>query len=50
MKTDKELAVDLMGSYLRAVYTQEKMKPLDAEGFKKILAACYDAVKSLPTE
>lgn len=48
MKTDKELAVELMGNYLRAVYSQEKMKSLDADGFKKILNACYDAVKSLP--
>ncbi len=47
MKTDKELAVELMGNYLRAVYSQEKMKALDPEGFKKILNACYDAVKSL---
>jgi hypothetical protein len=50
LKTDKELAVELMGNYLRAVYSQEKMKALDPEGFKKILNACYDAVKSLPTE
>lgn len=50
MKTDKELAVELMGNYLRAVYSQEKMKALDPEGFKKILNAYYDAVKSLPTE
>ena len=50
LKTDKELTVELMGNYLRAVYSQEKMKALDPEGFKKILNACYDAVKSLPTE
>ena len=50
MKTDKELAVELMGNYLRAVYSQEKMKALDPEGFKKILNACYDAITAPPSE
>ena len=48
MKSDKELAVELMSNYLRAIYSHEHIKALDAEGFKKILKACYDAVKSLP--
>ena len=47
-KTDKELAVELMGDYLRAIYSQERIKTLDASGIKTILQACYDAVKSLP--
>lgn len=47
MKSDKELAVELMSNYLRAIYSQGNIKTLDAEGFKKILKACYDAVKSL---
>lgn len=49
-KTNKELAVELMGNYLRAVYSQERIKTLDASGIKSILQACYDAVKDLPDE
>ena len=49
-KTNKELAVELMGSYLRAIYSQEHMKTLNSEGLKQILQACYDAVKNLPDD
>lgn len=49
-KTNKELAVELMGNYLRAIYSQERIKTLDAPGIKNILQACYDAVKALPDE
>ena len=50
MKTDQELAVELMGNYLKAIYSQEKMRALGSEDFKKILNTCYEAVKSLPAE
>ena len=46
-KTDKELAVELMGSYLTGLYSAGNMKPLDPESIKKILQAFYDAVKSV---
>lgn len=49
-KSNKELAVELMGNYLRAVYSQEHMKTLDSNGIKSILQACYDAVKNLPDD
>ena len=50
LKTDKELAVELMGDYLRAVYSQEKIKALDPDSLKALLNACYNAGKSLPAE
>lgn len=50
LKTDKELAVELMENYLRAVYSQEKMKALTPEGLQTILKACYEAVKSIPND
>ena len=46
-KTDKELAVELMGSYLTGLYSAGNMKPLDPVSIKKILQAFYDAVKSV---
>jgi hypothetical protein len=49
-KTNKELAVELMGDYLRAVYSQDHVKTLDTNGIKQILQACYDAVKNLPDD
>lgn len=49
-KTNKELAVELMSNYLRAAYSQEKVKLLDPDGIKKLLTACYDAVKALPDD
>ena len=49
-KTDKELAVELMGNYLQAIYSSKGIQPLDADATKEILNAFYDAVKSLPDE
>ena len=49
-KTNKELAVELMGDYLRAVYSQDHVKTLDTNGIKQILQACYVAVKNLPDD
>ncbi len=49
-KTNKELAVELMGDYLRAVYSQDHVKTLDTNGIKQIFQACYDAVKNLPDD
>ena len=50
MKTDKELAVELMGNYLRAIYSQERIKSLTPESLQAILKACYEAVKNLPND
>lgn len=49
-KTNKELAVDLMDNYLKAVYSQDKVKALDAAGIKDLLKVCYDAVKAIPDD
>lgn len=49
-KTNKELAVELMGSYLRAIYSQEHIKALDPAGIKNLLQTCYDAAKNLPED
>lgn len=49
-KTNKELAVELMSNYLRAVYSQERIKSLDQDGIKHLLQARYDAVKNLPDD
>lgn len=49
-KTNKELAVELMGDYLRAVYSQDHVKMLDTSGIKQILQGFYDAVKNLPDD
>lgn len=49
-KTDKELAVNLMGNYLKAVHSNGNIKPLDAVGIKDLLNVCYEAVKAIPND
>lgn len=48
MKTDKELSVELMGDYLRAIYSNGHTVPMNEDDFKRLIKICYDAVKSLP--
>lgn len=49
-KTDKELAVELMGNYLKAVHSNGNIKPLNAAGIKDLLNICYEAVKEIPND
>ena len=46
--TNKELAVQLTGDYLRGIYSRDKTQPLNSEDAKKLLTIFYEAVKSLP--
>lgn len=48
MKTDKELAIELAASYIKAVYSRENVKLPDERALKALLKACYDAVKEIP--
>ncbi|MBM6884987.1 MULTISPECIES: hypothetical protein [Oscillospiraceae] len=50
MKTDKELAVELAGDYIQAVYSRDDVKLPEHSDLKALLKAFYDAVKSLPDE
>ena len=46
-KTDKELAVELMSSYLQALYTRSDIKTLTEESIQAMLEAFYKAVKKV---
>ena len=46
-KTDKELAVELAGCYLRGYYTHAS-KPIDTNTLNAVLREFYEAVHSLP--
>lgn len=48
--TDKELAVQLAGEYLKGYYSPGNKPALDPETAKNVLQMCYDAVKSLSDE
>lgn len=48
-KTDKELAVELVGAYLSAWFANSKVqKPLDGETLKALLKDAYSALADLP--
>lgn len=49
-KTNKELAVELLGQYLRGIYSRDEspMKAIDSETLTHLLRVFYEAVDSLP--
>lgn len=49
MKTDKELAVELAISYIRAWFSRENaLKGLNGEELKSLITDAYFAIHSLP--
>lgn len=49
-KTNKELAVELAGQYMRGIYSVGNMKPLTPEALDQILKVFHDAVKKMPDD
>ena len=49
-KTNKELAVELLGDYINAVYTQDKVRIQNPEELQYMAQVFYDAVKRLPDD
>ena len=49
-KTNKELAVELLGQYLQGIYSRNEspMKAIDSETLAHLLHIFYEAVNSLP--
>lgn len=50
MKTDKELAVEVVSAYLLAWFSreQESMRPLDGNTLEALIKDAYNAIHSLP--
>ena len=49
-KTNKELAVELLGMYLQGIYSRDRTKPITEDWAKSLLEAFYNAVKSIPDD
>lgn len=51
-KSNKELAVELVGAYIQGIYSSAERPSvsMDEGKFKQILNACYEAVSNLPDD
>lgn len=49
-KTNKELAVELLGMYLQGIYSRDRTKPITEDWAKSLLEVFYNAVKSIPDD
>lgn len=49
-KSNKELAVELAGQYIRGIYSAGDVKPLTPEALSQILKVFYDTIKKLPDD
>lgn len=49
-KTDKEMAVELVSSYVSAWFSRENvLRPLDSATISGLVKDAYDAIHSLPS-
>lgn len=49
-KTDKELTVEVVTTYLEAWFNSGKTSPLDFEDLQLLITKTYETVQNLPTE
>ena len=48
MKSDKELAVDVVCTYISAWFSKSGVKPLDGNTIQALIKDSFDAIHSLP--
>ena len=49
-KTNKELAIELLGNYINAVYSQDNARLYTPEELQDMAEVFYNAVKQLPDD
>ena len=49
-KSNKELAVELLGQYMRAIYSGGATTPLTQKDLEQILMVFYNAIKKIPAD